>query len=151
MNKIIKLEMDLIPRTCFFSNVRSKVSALEWNKIKRKTSARAKSKCEICNGIGPKWPVECHEIWEYDEISLTQILKGMIALCPSCHQVKHYGFAQIQGKEKQALKHLMKINNWDENYARNYVVSQFQIWDRRSQVEWKLDLSYLEEEFNICF
>jgi len=54
---------------------------------------KAENLCETCGGCGPQYPVECHEIWNYDDTRLIQKLDGLIALCPDCHEVKHIGLA----------------------------------------------------------
>jgi len=53
------------------------------------TAHNAKNCCEICNGKGDKWPVECHETWSYNNNHLAQTLKGLISLRPNCHGAKH--------------------------------------------------------------
>ena len=106
-----KLTIDLIPSTCFFSNVRSEVSKKDWDKIRKDIYKKAKYLCEICGGKGEKHPVECHEIFSYiDDIRL-QKLDGFIAICPNCHASKHFGFSQLKGKEEKVIKHMMKVNN----------------------------------------
>lgn len=139
------LTIELVPETCWFSNVRSQVEPEDWDKIKKATYKKAEYLCEICYDRGPEWPVECHEIWNYDEINLVQKLEGFIALCPDCHRVKHFGFAQVQGTEKEALKQLRKINGWDSKETNLYIKEQFKIWEERSKKEWKLDISLLEK------
>lgn len=141
----MKLEIELVPETCWFSNVRSAVSKKEWDRIKSQVSSQAWDTCQICGGVGDKHPVECHEIWSYDDDKLIQKLEGMIALCPSCHQVKHFGFAQISGKAEQAFQHLMKINRLTKIQAEKYVKAAFQQWAQRSEKEWQLDISHLSE------
>lgn len=141
----MKLDIELIPATCWFSNVRSAVSKKRWDRIKIQVSDKAWSTCEICGGVGPKHPVECHEIWSYDDHNQIQKLVGMVALCPDCHQVKHLGFAQTQGKGDQALQHLMKVNNLTQPQAEKYVKRAFERWARRSQKKWALDISHLSE------
>lgn len=141
----MKLTIELIPKTCFYSNVRSKVSTSQWNHIKSIVGSKAYYICQICSGVGPKHPVEIHEIWDFDDNSLVQKLIGMIALCPLCHCCKHIGLAQIQGKYKKALAHLMKINKISKNKAQEYIKECFIIWEQRSQKEWTLDISILEE------
>jgi len=100
--------------------------------------------CQICGGVGIAHPVECHEIWHYDDIKLIQKLKGMIALCPSCHSVKHYGLTQLQGREAAALKHFMKVNKMSKADSEKYVKETFQIWKDRSFKSWELDISILK-------
>lgn len=90
----MKLTIELVPSTSWFSNLRSLLSSEEWDKIRRGCYKNANYKCEICSGVGPKHPVECHETWEYDEKQGIQKLIGLIALCPSCHEVKHVGLEE---------------------------------------------------------
>ena len=101
-----RLQVELVPSTCWFSNVRDHVSKTDWDTLRKATYQKAGHVCEICGGRGPKWPVECHEIWHYDDESLTQTLKGLIALCPSCHETKHIGLAGLRGRVEIAKVHL---------------------------------------------
>jgi hypothetical protein len=139
------LTIELVPETCWFSNVRSEVSDQDWKKIQKITFQNANYLCEICSGRGPQWPVECHEIWHYDDINHTQTLLGFIALCPSCHEVKHRGYANVQGRGDIADRHLAKVNQWTMPKTRQYVEDQYQVWIKRSQSEWELDISWLEQ------
>lgn len=137
------LTIELVPSTCWFSNARSILSPSDWEKCKRFVRQRSGDRCEICGGRGPRWPVECHEVWRYDLPSETQFLDGLIALCPDCHQVKHIGFAQIKGREVEALRHLAEVNAWSYVQAAQYVADSFELWRARSTVYWALDISWL--------
>ena len=136
------LTVELIPETSFFKNVRSHVTQREWDKIRESVFKAAGHRCEICNGQGKKHPVECHEIWEYN--NNIQKLIGLIALCPSCHLVKHFGLAQVLGKSKTAYKHLKKVNKWDDQTTDLHIQNAFSLWEERNLVKWELDLTYLE-------
>lgn len=140
----LKLTIELVPSTSWYTNVRSHVSAKQWTELKKITSVKANYKCEICSGVGARWPVECHEIWEYDDINHIQLLKGLIALCPKCHQVKHIGLSQVQGYFRSALAHLQKVNNITEVEAKEYIAECFSKWESRSKFEWTIDYSYLD-------
>lgn len=146
-NKLLTVE--LVPGTVWFSNLRSILKESQWGKIKRKTFAKAGYRCEICGGCGLKWPVECHEIWHYDDEKKIQTLSGLTALCPSCHEVKHIGFAEKRGRKDIAAKHLCKINNWSQKLTNTYIDEQFDKWRERSNYQWQLDISYLKDAFNI--
>jgi hypothetical protein len=141
----MKLTIELVPSSCWFSNVRSEVSKKRWDKIRKQVASQAWDVCEVCGGVGAKHPVECHEIWHYDDRNQIQKLIGMVALCPDCHQVKHFGFAQIRGKGEQALQHLMKVNRLSKKEAEKYVKTAFLRWAERSRKKWKLDISHLSE------
>ena len=73
-----------------------------------------------------------------------QSLLGLMALCPSCHLVKHMGYANISGKGGFAQSHLAKINQWSMEKTEAYIKEQFQLWEERSQYEWTLNLDWLE-------
>jgi uncharacterized membrane protein (GlpM family) len=140
-----KLTIELVPKTSFFNNVRHAVSTQEWDKLKKMTYKKANYKCEICGGRGYKHPVEAHEIWHYDDKNHIQTLRGLIALCPTCHLTKHLGFAQLKGREKDVFRQLMKVNNWNEAETQQYVEAIWEIWYFRSQFKWTLNLDYLTQ------
>lgn len=139
----LKLTIELVPSTCWLSNVRAVVSKKRWDVLRNQVYSKAYNLCQICGGIGPKHPVECHEIWHYDDKKLIQKLTGMIALCPDCHMVKHIGLARVQNKGELAVKHLMKVNNLSRTKAEQYVTDSFKVWSGRSTKRWKLDISHL--------
>ena len=140
-----RLTVELVPATAWYTNVRSNVSKEEWDRLRKIAYAEARYICEICSGQGSKWPVECHELWEYDDESYTQTLLRLIALCPKCHEVKHIGRASTQGNFPRVLQHLAEINEWTLEEAEEYVAIQFMIWRERSKYEWKLDILILND------
>lgn len=141
----MRLTIELVPQTSWFNNVRAVVTKKRWDYLKSQVASKAYDTCEICGGQGPKHPVECHEVWSYDNKTHVQKLERMIALCPDCHMVKHFGFAQIQGKGGAALRHLMKVNKLTYKKAEAYVTQAFQVWAERSTKTWTLDISSLSE------
>jgi len=145
----MKLTIELVPKTSWYSNVRSEVSDREWDAIRKAVYRRADYECEICGGTGDEHPVECHEVWEYDDENHTQCLKRMIALCPDCHQVKHIGYASTQGNAHEAAEHLAEVNGWTLTEAMEYIEDSFEEWRKRSQHEWTVDTSILDcEEYD---
>ena len=148
MNEL-KLTIEMVPASMWYSNVRSEVPSKTWNLIRSKCYEKAGNVCEICGDVGQKQgvkhSVECHEIWEYDDANLTQILKGFVALCPRCHKVKHAGLASVRGKLVQVIKHLMKVNSMTDDEAVAYVDDSFRKWYERSKKTWKLDVTYIDE------
>ena len=140
----MKLTIELVPQTAWYSNVRSIMTKRGWDIIRKKCYEKANYVCEICGKAGKIHPVECHEIWEYDDANKIQTLVGLIALCPSCHMVKHAMRTISVGKEVVLIKQLMKVNNITEEAARKYILEQFEIWQERSKFEWKIDIDYIE-------
>jgi hypothetical protein len=138
-----RLTVELVPRTCWFSNVRDRVSREDWDRMRSQVYEYAGRRCEVCGGRGSKHPVECHEVWEYDEATAVQRLVRMIALCPACHEVKHVGLAGVKGRGEIAAAHLAEVNGWSAAVADRYVRSAFAVWEERSARTWSLDVSAL--------
>jgi hypothetical protein len=139
------LTVELVPRTCWFSNLRSELSREEWDRLRHAVYERAGSRCEVCGQRGAEHPVECHEVWEYDDEHHVQRLAGLAALCPACHEAKHIGYASTVGRSGQARAHLARVNGWSMDDVELYLEAQFEQWSRRSQHEWSLDLSWLRQ------
>lgn len=138
------LTVELVPQSCWFSNVRDHVSKDIWDRLRKATYKQSNYRCEICGGRGKQHPVECHEIWHYDDKKYIQTLKGLTALCPDCHRVKHIGLAQLQGYGEQSIAHLAKINGWTTSQTSTYLEKVWDIWQERSCYNWSLDFSWLE-------
>ena len=140
------LFVDLVPRSGWFTNLRSCVTQGDWRRIHDMVVARAGGKCEIC-GVGPdpkrKLWMEAHERWEFDNFLRTQTLKRLICLCSRCHLATHFGYARTQHRDGEALEQLMKINQCDADRAVRHINRAFRLWQQRSQIEWTLDLTML--------
>jgi hypothetical protein len=139
------LTVELVPASCWFSNVRSAVTSDEWDVIRRRIYRRATYRCEVCGGRGDAHPVECHEVFDYDDTRLMQTLVDMVALCPACHEVKHIGFAGLRGRDEPARAHLATMNGWDDAQVDEYLDLMFELWELRSAFPWNLDLSLLAD------
>lgn len=143
----IKLEVEMIPSTSFYNNVRSAVTQYRWDIIRRDSYAKANNKCEICKQTGLqqgyKHKVECHEVWSYDFIKKIQKLEGLISLCVRCHMCKHIGRAFAIGKQAEVFKHLEQVNSWDHKQVVTYLADVFKDHYARSQENWIVDLEYL--------
>jgi 5-methylcytosine-specific restriction endonuclease McrA len=143
-----KLTIELVPKTAWYTNVRSNVSKSEWDRIRSKSYTLANNVCEICGETGKsqgyKHNVECHEIWEYDDTNKKQTLIGLVSLCVFCHKCKHPGLAQINGELNIVINQLMKVNNITKNDAEKLLDEAFNLWRERSKHKWTLDISYIE-------
>jgi hypothetical protein len=139
---MLKLDLDLIPSTAFGKNVRALVTKKQWDLIRNRVYDEAWWNCQICE-ITPE-KLDAHEIWSYNDQTNVQKLESIIALCRDCHMVKHFGFAQIQGKSDKALKHFMEVNQMKKVAAEQYIEKAFQQWSERSKKSWTLDVSILK-------
>lgn len=145
------LRIELVPSTCWWSNLRSELPAEQWAVCKRWSSQRASRRCEICGECGPRWPVECHERWQYldDDRPRVQRLVGLISLCPACHQATHMGFASVSGHLDQAMAHLAGVNGWTPEQCAAHLADSESVWESRSRYEWTLDVDWLAQALGI--
>ena len=104
-NKKYKLNFELVPDSCWYSNLRS-IMPDKWKIIRKNAVARAGGRCMICGAPSPR--LEAHERWEYDEQHAVQRLKDVVAVCPACHAVIHYGRTSLKGDLRAAEDHFMQ-------------------------------------------
>jgi hypothetical protein len=144
-----RLTVELVPSTCWYTNVRSNVSKTVWDRLRRRVAADAGHRCAVCGGRGRRWPVECHEVWAYDDDAKVQRLERLVALCPACHEAKHAGLASKRGRLDAVIEHLAAVNGWTADDAGLYLEGAFETWAARSRHEWTLDISVLRTRYGL--
>jgi hypothetical protein len=86
----------LVPRSCWFTNVRTCVSQQDREQLRRVILRRAGNACEICGAAedraARRW-LEARERWSYDERTEVQELRRLICLCSLRHLVTEFGYA----------------------------------------------------------
>lgn len=136
----VKLPLNLIPATSWWKNVRSKISKSQWDLIRRKVYRQANYTCEICGIKNVR--LDCNEVWNYQ--GNKQTLVRLEAVCRMCHLTQHMGYASLIGKQQEAFNHLIKLNNWTGEQGKNYVQSKWKEWEKRSLINWDIDISILK-------
>ena len=140
----MKLDFELVPDGCWYSNLRSILPAGQWDKVRKKVYARAGGRCSVCGARASR--LEAHERWEYDEENAVQKLCGVVAVCRACHEVIHIGRTSLLGNEKRACEHFMKVNGCNYAQYKKALGEANEADIRRNKIgEWKLDLSYLKK------
>lgn len=154
-----RLIINLVPRSQWGANLHQSLQGPRWDQLREETYRRAGYRCEVCGPPVATEPVrqgrfivaspppvlEAHEVWEYDESEGIQRLVRLVALCPACHEVQHFGFASVHGRAKEATAHLMEVNGWDVRTAKAHIAEAIALWKRRNEVAWTLDLSMLAD------
>jgi len=142
MNKTIKLTIELVPSSCWYSNVRSNVRPQTWDRLQSAAFHACQHRCEVC---GRHEQLDCHEVWEYDDTRCIQRLVRLCGLCRNCHQVKHFGLAVSAGRLTESLKWFCLVNDMSGEDAGNYIEQAFQIHRIRSAFDWEIDLAFLKK------
>lgn len=140
----MKLNFELVPDGCWYSNLRSILSPAQWDTVRREAYSRAGGRCMICGAKTAR--LEAHERWEYDEEKRVQKLSDVVAVCRACHEVIHIGRTQLLGGEERAAEHFMKVNGCSYAEYRKALGEANEAHRRRNRIsEWGLDLSYLKK------
>lgn len=138
-----KLAFELVPESCWYSNLRSILTREQWDVVRKDAYARAAGRCMVCGA--PAGRLEAHERWEYDERNAVQKLADVVAVCRSCHEVIHIGRTQLMGREREAADHFMKVNGCSYAQYIKALGEANEAHRRRNRVaEWKLDLTWLK-------
>ena len=139
-----KLNVELVPDGCWYSNLRSILSKKQWDFLRDYAKEKSGGKCSIC---GKKVKgLHAHERWSYDEKNAVQKLEDIIAVCPDCHSVIHMGRTQLKGDAERAEKHFMKVNDCSYAELRKALGTANEEHIRRNKIsEWKLDLTFLSQ------
>lgn len=103
-----KLKPELVPDSCWYSNLRSNLPKEVWQRIRRKAYENSGGYCAVCGAKLGRF--EAHEVWSYDIKTKVQKLEKVIAICPDCHSVIHIGRTQLKGDEDRAIAHFCKVN-----------------------------------------
>lgn len=141
---LLPLTVDAFPANlATHINMSSSLPEEEWSSIRKATYKNANYMCEVSGGVGTEWPVECHELWRFDEGSQTLQLRGFMALHPEIHVAKHLERQQEDKRRQQAIWMLQAMNEWTVTEAEEYWKFARDTAMRRSGQEWKLDLSWL--------
>lgn len=148
-----KINIELIPFEAHGFNVRSRLTPTQWEKIckviHRKT-AKGSLRCQQCGETGHrqgfKHPVECHEVWHFDDRRQMQKLIGLVSICPLCHKAKHIGLAKRMGYAEQAKQHMAKHNRWSNEKVEAYIAWTKAEVKKRSGKNYRLDLTYLNRK-----
>ena len=108
------LFVDLVPSSCWFSNVRlAAIRDGNAGMIQKKKKKKKKA------------------------------LRRLICLCTDCHTTTHFGLASINGKSTEAFKHLGTITGLPADQVSQHIDAAFALWRRHSAIAWELDLSIL--------
>lgn len=111
------LTLELVPRGAWGKNYRPSMPLALWRAILQYYKQKTKNRCEVCSwnetNVSEKKLV-LHQRWITSKRrgKADLIFLGFQLLCWSCHDCKHFGWSQIEGRGVDAIFHMMEINNW---------------------------------------
>lgn len=139
----IKLGLHLVPESSFFSNLRNTLGPRKWSRLSREIRSKYNFTCQYCGAQedpGRRWYTHLHEVWQYDEKTGIQKLKGFECICPDCHHVHHWMFSEYKGFDLNHLvAHACKVNHCSRADFERHIAEERVTWKRRSKIKWTLD------------
>ena len=145
--KEYKLTFELVPEECWRGSLYHALSPADWDRVRKDAYKRAGYRCRIC---GAKGRLEAHEKWSYDEEKALQKLEDVMALCHSCHEVKHIGRTQMMGRGADAMEHFMRVNKCAQMDFHAALAEANEEYLKRNRIEgWVTDVSWLRDKFDI--
>lgn len=141
----LRLTIELVPKRCWYSNMRQVLTREEWDELRRRVYAEYQQRCGICSAWrGPGSWLHCHERWSYDDRAHVQRLEGFMALCEWCHLVKHIGLFPLLTREErvrfeQVVQHFLRVNGCDHATFDQHYRAAFRLWGERNRHVWRTD------------
>lgn len=144
----MKLNIELVPSTQWYNNIRKVLPKKEWDKLRRQVYRDYNYKCGVCGAENCR--ISCHEIWSFDDSKHIQKLDGFIALCDDCHMIKHIGLAGILANEgkldyEKLIEHFLIVNECNREEFDIHRTEAFTQWMVRSSHEWMIDFGEYEQ------
>ena len=128
-----RLTIESIPYNSRLATLAKLLPSEQWDMLRHSVNRRARYRCQIC---GHERRMYCHEIWQFNEKSGYQFLRGLKALCELCHGVKHLLFVRNDDVKVKMIKHFMTINRVTLQQAEKYLSSAYHRQRRLNQREW---------------
>jgi len=141
----MRLGLQLIPESAFYSNLRNALGPRSWSALSKKIREENSYTCKYCPFIedrSRRLYTHLHEVWEFDITTKTQKLVDFECICPTCHSVHHWGLSRVQGKDMDyLLEHACEINNCTRQQFEEHIKKSFSTWRDLSYIKWSLDFS----------
>ena len=144
----LRLYPDLIPATAIGHSLCSLMGwqSPEWRQVRQAVLADARYQCAICHARGP---LDCDEVWTFDDGAGVQRLDGCRALCQDCHRVKHWGLTRLlifekklpEGTGQRLVDHFRYVNGVSRERFAAAVTAAYAVYHERSKRRWQLDCS----------
>jgi len=143
----MRLEIELVPRTVWFSSLYHMLPLEIWASIREKHIQTTGARCEICGSS--QRPLQLHEMWQYDDEKHIQKLLGFELLCRKCHSIQHIGLAMIRAgaggvNYDMLAEHFCRVNRCSRQDFDRHVDKAFKVWRERSKHKWSQNLGEYE-------
>jgi hypothetical protein len=132
----LRLSIEPIPEGSRLASLANLLPPWQWDRIRRSVYQRAGYRCQIC---GREGMLHCHEVWQYNEQTSCQWLRGFAALCQDCHDVKHILFSRDIARHTKLMRHFIAVNRISPEEAEAYLREAHQQQQKFDQKRWTIN------------
>ena len=97
--------------------------------------------CEICGDTPPPIygdPLNCHEVWLYDDKRRLATLASLRIQCSKCDGAVHMGRTVAHGGRNVAISQLCRVNGMTREEAGRLYSQAMSVWAKRSKKIWRI-------------
>jgi hypothetical protein len=132
----LRLSIEPIPEGSWLASLANLLPPWQWDRVRRSVYQRAGYRCQLC---GREGMLHCHEVWQYNEETGIQWLRGFAALCRDCHDVKHILFNRDAARHKELMRHFIAVSRITREEAEAYVEAARQQQQKYDQRHWAIN------------
>ena len=144
-DELIPLRLELVPQSCC-SGLREQLPPRDWVRLRDELLVATRHCCQACGvSNGPERPVNCQEVWDYDDVPHIQRLERMVVLCLRCRRIRYLSRNSLDNPplDEGPLAHLAEVNGWDEDTTYRHLQEALALYDERDRYSWRTDLTAL--------
>jgi hypothetical protein len=143
------LLIEPIPAPLFGRNLRTKLGATRWSKLRMKLIENKGSQCISCQKVFEnKANLHADEQWHYDISTSPALatLETVVLRCKLCHDTKHLMRSSVNAPKiaEDLLNHFGRVNGIGRRAAQMYRESVAKQWRTMSLMKWEVDLGTYE-------
>ena len=133
MTAALRLSVEPTPARSRRASLANLMPRVQWDCLRRSVYRKAHYRCQICGSEGKLY---CHEIWQYNEETGYQFLRGFSCLCKACHDVKHIFFVRDSWCRASLFRHFLTVNRVTREQGIKHLVDAYRQQQGLNQRDW---------------
>jgi len=138
-----KLYVDFFPKTCPYKKLEYTIRREDVRRVEDLVMGRVNRTCEACGTQDVDKPFKMHGRWSSDEMTCTQKLERIVALCNDCYEVTHFGTANYHGRRANAEAHWCQVTGRTSTECKLHIDNAYTQLAQLNGCDWTYDLSLL--------
>ena len=129
----LRLAVESIPYGSRRASLANLMPRAQWDRLRRSIYRKAHYRCQICGREGRMY---CHEIWQYNDATSHQFLRGFEALCRDCHDTKHLFFIRSNWRRAVLFRRFLTVNRVSREKGIQHLVDVYRQQQKLNRKQW---------------